>query len=105
MLFNHVARVADEHARLYELDGVLKTFSGSFNDTDGVCGSVGCTANVICLVEVAVKAAMIESHVKVEDVTGLEKSLIRNTVADNFVDGCAEGFGKVDVIEGRGIGL
>ena len=100
MLFNDGARVADQHSGLYELDGVLETFSGSFNDADGVCRSVGCAANVISLVEVAVKAAMVESYIEIEDVTSLEESLVWNAVTDYFVDGCAERFGKVDVIEG-----
>ena len=100
MLFNDGARIADQHSGLYELDGALETFSGSFNDADGVCGGVGCAANVISLVEVAVKAAMIKSYIKVENITGLEKSLVWDAVADYFVDGCAEGFRKVDVIEG-----
>ena len=100
MLFNDGARVADQHSGLHELDGALETFSCSFNDADGVCGGVGCAANVISLVEVAVEATMVESYVKIENVTSLEESLVWNAVADHFIDGCAEGFGKVDVIEG-----
>ena len=66
---------------------------------------MGCAANVICLVEVTVKAAVVESYVKVKDVTGLKESLVWDAVADYLVDGCAEGFGEVNIVEGRGIRL
>ena len=41
----------------------------------------------------------VDSNVEVDDITVLERSAIRNTVADDLVDGCAEGFGEFEVIE------
>lgn len=46
------------------------------------------------------KAAVIYTDVDVEDVAIFERSVIRNSVADNFVYARADGFGKMAVVQG-----
>ena len=45
------------------------------------------------------EAAVVETYVEVDDVAVFERSLVGDTVAYDLVDGCAEGFGEVVVVE------
>ena len=49
--------------------------------------------------------AMIQSHIQVNDVAVEEDALIRNTVADNLIDGRAYRLGEMVVIQRRRVGL
>lgn len=46
-----------------------------------------------------------DGDVDVEDVTVDEQTLIRNSVADNFVNGSTAGLGEVVVVQRRWVGL
>ena len=48
---------------------------------------------------------MVEADVDVEDVAVLKGSVVRDAVADDFVDRGADGFGEVAVVEGGWVGL
>jgi hypothetical protein len=45
------------------------------------------------------EAAVVEGDVDVEDVAVLEGALVGDAVADDFVDGCADRFGEVAVVQ------
>ena len=98
VFFNHGARVAESHARFDELDGFVEAFAGGFDDADGGRVRAGKWAYVVCFVEVTVEAVVVEGDVEVDDVAFEEDALVGDAVADYFVDGCADGFGKVDVV-------
>ena len=51
------------------------------------------------------EAVVVEGDVEVDDVAFEEDALVGDAVADYFVDGGADGFGEVDVVEGGGVGL
>lgn len=51
------------------------------------------------------EAAVVERHVDVEDVTVFKFTLVGNAMTDYFVDGGADGFWEVAVVEGRWVGL
>lgn len=51
------------------------------------------------------EAAVVDADVDVDDVAVFELTLIGDAVADYFVDGGADGFGEVAVIEWRGVCL
>ena len=105
VFFNHASRVAEGHAWFDELDGFVEAFAGGFDDADGGRVGAGLFAHIVCFVEVAVEAVVVERDVEVDDVAFEEDALVGDAVADDFVDGGADGFGKVDVVEGGGVGL
>ena len=105
VFFNHAAGVAEGHAWFDELDGFVEAFAGGFDDADGGRIRAGKGAHVVCFVEVAVEAVVVEGDVEVNDVAFEEDALVWDAVADDFVNGGADGFGEVDVVEGGGIGL
>lgn len=97
-LLDRVAVVAEERAGLDELDRLGEAVAGGLDDAHGVRVLVG-FADVVGLVQVAVEAAVVEGDVDVEDVAVLEGALVGDTVADDFVDGCADRFGEVAVVQ------
>lgn len=99
-LLDRVAVVSEEGTRLDELDRLLKAVSCGLDDAHTVGVLVG-FANVVGLVQVTVEAAVVKRDVDIEDVAVLERALIGDTVADNFVGGCADRFGEVAVVERR----
>lgn len=99
VLFDGVADVAEGEARLDRFDGEAGAFARGFDEVD-VCGVEGGGADVVGFVEVAVVAVVVEGDVEVDDVAVEEDAGVRDTVADDFVDGGAEGFGEVLVVEG-----
>ena len=105
VFFNHPSGVAEGHAWFDELDGFVEAFAGGFDDADGGRVGAGLLAYVVCFVEVAVEAVVVEGDVEVDDVAFEEDALVGDAVADYFVDGGADGFGEVDVVEGGGVGL
>ena len=105
VFFNHGARVAEGHARFDELDGFVEAFARGFDDADGGRIRAGKWAYIICFVEVAVEAVVVEGDVEVYDVAFEEDALVGDAVADYFVDGGADGFGEVNVVEAGGVGL
>ena len=44
---------------------------------------------------------MVERDVDVDDISIFEDILVWDAVADDFVDGCADGFGEMAVIQWR----
>lgn len=105
VFLNYAAGVAEGHAWFDELDCFVEAFAGGFDDADGGRVGAGLFAYVVCFVEVAVEAVVVEGDVEVDDVAFEEDALVGDAVADNFVDGGADGFGEVDVVEGGGVGL
>lgn len=104
-LFDNVAKLADERARLDGGDGGVEAVAGSFHNADRVRVGLGAVADVVRLVEVAVVALEEEGDVDVEDVAVEEHALVGDAVADDLVEGCAYGLGEVVVVQGRGVGL
>lgn len=99
-LLDRVAVVSEQSTGLNELDRLLKAVSCGLDNTYAVGVLVG-FANVVGLVQVTVEAAVVKRDVDVKDVAVLERALIGDTVANNFVGGCADRFGEVAVVERR----
>ncbi len=98
VFFDHGARVSEGHARFDELDGFVEAFAGGFDDADGGRIRAGKLAYVVCFVEVAVEAVVVEGDVEVDDIAFEEEALVGDAMADYFVDGGADRFREVDVI-------
>lgn len=98
VFFDGAAGFAEEHAGLDEFDGFGEAFAGGFDDADGIAVGEGFGADVVGFVEVAVETVVVEGDVEVEDVAVEEDAMVGDAVAYYFVDGCADGFGKVDVV-------
>lgn len=105
VLFDDVPGLSDEHARLCDFDGLVQTLARSLHYPDRVRVCQRLVANVVCLVQVTVEAAMVQCHVDVENIAIFEHSLVRNAVADYFIRRSANRFGEVAVIQRRGIRL
>lgn len=98
VFFDYGAGVAEGHARFDEFDGFVEAFAGGFDDADGGRVGAGKGSDVVCFVEVAVEAVVVEGDVKVDNVAFEEEALVGDPVANYFVDGGADGFGEVDVV-------
>ena len=102
--FDGIADLTEGETRLYGVDGEAEALAGGFYEVD-VAGVQGRGPDVVGFVEVAVVAAVVEGDVEVDDVAVEEDAGVRDAVTDYFVDGGADGFGEVVVVEGGWIGL
>lgn len=91
------------HPGLYELNRLVQTFTARLHDPHAVGIRKRFITDVVCLVQVAVETAMVQRHVNVDDVAVNQASPIRDPVADDLVDGRADGLWKTVVIERRGV--
>lgn len=98
MLLNDVAVLAEERAGLDDFDGLFETLAGCFDDADRVGVGECFGADVVGFVEVAVVATVVEGYVDVDDVAVFEGALVGDAVTDDFVDGGADRFRKVNVV-------
>lgn len=46
-----------------------------------------------------------QSHIKIDDISLLQRPLIGNTMANDFVDTCTYALGELDVVERTGVGV
>lgn len=105
VFLDDVARVAEGHAGFDDVDGGDETLPRGFDDADIFRGGGGGGADVVCFVEIAVEAAVVEGYVEVQDIAVEEETRVGDAVADDFVGGGADGFGKEVVIKRGGVGL
>jgi len=98
VFFDGTAGFAEEHAGLDEFDGFGEALAGGFDNPDWIAVGEGFWADVVGFVEVAVETAVAEGDVEVEDVAVEEDALVGDAVTYYFVGGCADGFGKVDIV-------
>ena len=103
VLVDRVAEVAEEDAGLDHRDSVVQASARRFHNTHRVGVVTGFLADVVCLVEVAVVAAVVEGDVDVEDVAVDQDALVGDAMADDFVEGGAYGFREVAVVQWRGV--
>lgn len=99
MLLDNRAIVAEESAGLDECNGLFETFAGGFDDADIVWILSGGITNIVGLIEVAMVTAMVEGNVDVENIAINQDAGIRDTVADDFIEGCADGFWEIIIVE------
>lgn len=57
------------------------------------------------VIEIAVIALVIEGDVDIDDVSRFERSAIRNTVANDFIDARADALGKAVILERRRVAV
>lgn len=96
---NDIANVSDQCSGLYKLDRLVEALPCSLDDQYRFRISLGFVAYVVGLVQIAVVPAVIKGDVDVQDVAIDEGSLVWNTVADDLVEGSANRFGEVVVVE------
>lgn len=85
MLLDDIAWVSEEHARFNKLNRLVEALSRGFDDAHTVGVGQRFLANVICLIQIAVEAAVVKSNVDIENVTILEYSLIWNAVTNDLI--------------------
>lgn len=88
VLLDNVSKLSDESTGLHSLNRLFQALSCRLDDTDGVGVRLSSVANVVCLVQIGMVAFVVEGNIDVENIAVEENTLIRNTVADDFVDGC-----------------
>ena len=116
-LLNLVANVAVGDAGLADGNGLLHGLLGRGDEVERLLVDV---ADGISSVQVAVEAVvdcsvrralgrsnfkLTEGNVEVDNVAVLEGTLVRDTVADDLVDGRADRLGELCVVEGRGVAV
>lgn len=100
MLLNNVTKLADQNTGLDSLDGFIQALAGGLDDSHGVGVGLGLVANIVGFVEVGVVTLVEQANVNVKNVAIDKNSLIGDSVADDFVDGCTTGLGEVIVVQG-----
>jgi len=81
-----VAKLAEQSAGLYQLDGLVQTLTRSLDNANSVGIRLRPITNVVCLVQITVEALVVESHVEVDDVSVQQDPFIGNAVANDLVD-------------------
>lgn len=105
VLLDHITRVAEQHARLHQLDGLVQALTRRLNHAHRIRVGLGLVTDIVGLVDVSVETVVVQRDINVDNVAVLEGSLVGDTVADNLVDGRADRLGEVVVVEGRGVRL
>lgn len=103
VLLDDVAVLAEERAWLHQLNSLFQTLSRRLRHTDGVRVRLCFVANIVCLVQIAVEAAVVEGHVDVQDIAVLQYSLVGYAVADDLVYRRTYRLGEVAVVQRRRI--
>jgi len=98
--FYGLSDVPEECTRLAHLDGFVEAFTSDFYKFSVL---IRYLSDWIGGIEIAMHSIVIEGHVKIHDVAFNQFSLIRDTVADDFVDGSANRFRKLSIIQGGGV--
>ena len=85
MLLDDVARFLKSHSRLDDLDSFVKTLACCFDDVyrAGVCQRFW--SDVVCFIQISVKATVVKSNIDVEDVAVQQYPVIRYAVAYYFI--------------------
>jgi len=102
---DHITELSEQSARLHQLDGLLETLTRSLDDAHRVRVRLGPVTNVVCFVEIAVEALVVEGHVEVNNIAVEKNTLIGDAVADDLVDRGADGLWEVVIVERGGIRL
>lgn len=101
VLFDDAADDVDFAAGAYGLHGAVEGFFGAFNEQAGFFVDV---ADEQGLVGVAVHIVQVGGDVQVEDVAVFEDGGVGDAVADDLVEGGADGLGEAPVVDGGGVG-
>ena len=98
-LFNDRSQVSVQGAGFDLFERVCQTVKGGFHQSSSVVIHV---ADAKGFVQVAVVATgVVDGNVQIDDIPVLNLPIVGNAVADHFVHGRADGFGKVVVIQRR----
>ena len=105
VLLDNVTKFSDQGARLHSLDGLVQTLSRGFNHANSIGIGLGLVTNVVGLVQVGVVSLVIQGNIDVENIAVQQNTLIRDTVADDFVNRCTARLGEVVVVQRRRVRL
>lgn len=103
VLLDDVTVVAVCSSWFGDLNSLIETLSSGLYYTDGIRVGECLIPDIIGLINIAMKAFVIERYINVDDVAVFQNVLIWNTVTDDLVDRCANRFGEIAVVEWRGI--
>ena len=91
---------ADGPARTHRLDGAVHGLLGVGDEVTGLLADVATQEGVAV---VTVHTVLVGGHVDLDDVAVLQRTSIRDAVADDVVDAGADGLGIVAVVQGGGV--
>lgn len=97
-LLDRVAIRAEECTGLDKFDCFVEAVPCGFYDAHIVGILRRCRADVVCFVQIAVKAVVVQGDIDVQNVAVFQGSMIGNAMANDFVDACADGFGEMAVV-------
>jgi hypothetical protein len=82
------------------INGLLQTFSSSVNEFSTLLIDV--THQIRCI-QISMVSVIKARDIKVDDIAFFQRSLIRNTMADDFIHRCTAGLGEIVIVQGRWI--
>lgn len=85
VLLDHVSRISEQHAGFDDLNGLEEAFTRCFNDSHRLGVGSCLVAHIICLIQVAMEAFVVQGDVEIEDIAIQEDSLIRYAVAYHLI--------------------
>lgn len=100
MSLNNVPKLAEQRARLDQLDSLLKAFASRLGDADRVRVSLGPVADVVSLIQIAMVAFMVQRDVEVDNITIKQDPLVRYPMANYLVNRGADRLREVVIVEG-----
>lgn len=99
---NHVANFPVHDSGLADRNG---QFQGPISLLDQKPGRLGNFADGESFIEIGMEPIFIGGNIHITNVSGLQGSVIRDTVTNHLIDGSAAGLGELVVVEWRGVAL
>jgi hypothetical protein len=95
VLLNHVPDIPVQIPRFHNLNRLIQTLS---RDPHKFLTSFVNVTNQVRFVQITVVSVHVDRDINIQNVTVLKLVAVGDAVTNDFVDGCAAGFGKVVVV-------
>lgn len=99
LLINCITRRTKRHPGFNKFNCLVQRLAARLHDPDAVRVRERFIADVVRLIQVTVKTAVIQRYVDVHDVTIDQASCVGDPVADNLVNGGADGFRETVIVQ------
>lgn len=105
LLIDCITGRSKRHPRFNKLNCLVQRLSARLHYPDAIRVRERFITDVVRLIQVTVEAAVIQRYVDVDDVAIDQASRVGNPVADDLVNGGADGFRETVIVQRRWVGL
>lgn len=98
LLINCITGRSKRHPRFNKLNCLVQRLTACLHDPDTVRVRERFIADVVCLIQVTVETAVIQRYIDVDDVAIDQASCVGDPVADDLVNGGANGFRETVIV-------